>query len=214
MLPLLLSRSKEIRNYYYLPLVNGDWKPELSQHFWLSVTEAAQSLWSLWGPFPHAGISICASVFWNWLRNLSIWKLIQGEKKKTTQQSFYFSHIKFRILVCRQPGRAGLGSQDRGNAVQEFWMELHEITEGTRCDLKKTEWVSRTQRCLCLLQMPPSSQASRGLLPEHPARSHARVLVRGQCISEVSGGIKWASAQPKMNYLGVEAARGLFLRPY
>lgn len=82
MLPVLLNRrSKEIRNYCHLPLANGDWKPELSQHFWLPVTEAAQSLWSLWGPFPHAGMSICASVFWNWLRNLSIWKLIQGEKK-------------------------------------------------------------------------------------------------------------------------------------
>lgn len=82
MLRLLLNRrSKEIRNYCYLPLANGDCKAELRQHFWLSVTEAAQSLWSLWSPFPHAGISISASVFWNWLRNLSIWKLIQGGKK-------------------------------------------------------------------------------------------------------------------------------------
>ena len=93
----LNMRSKEIRNYYYLQVLNGDWKPQLSQHFWLSMRAAVQSLRSLWGPFSHAGISICASVFWNWLRNLPIWKLIQGEKKTvfisaTSTSWFWFAH--------------------------------------------------------------------------------------------------------------------------
>lgn len=88
----LNTRSKEIRNYYYLNFLNGDWKPQLSQHFWLSMTEVVQSLQSLWGSFSHARISICASVFWNWLRNLSIWKLIQGEKKKKKKKVWFQPH--------------------------------------------------------------------------------------------------------------------------
>lgn len=90
-------RRKEIKNYYYFHFLSGDWKLQLSQYFWLSMTEAVQSLPSLWRPFPHAGISICASVFWNQLRNLSIWKLIQGGKRRvfvsaTSTSWFWFAH--------------------------------------------------------------------------------------------------------------------------
>lgn len=75
---LFKMRGKEIRHYYYLHFLNGDWKPQLSHTSgWSSPVPLVPtgSLYSRWDEH-------CASIFWNWLRHFSVRKPIQGGTKR------------------------------------------------------------------------------------------------------------------------------------